>query len=92
MSSYILSDQGANFLSELVLEICKSVANQKKVILRATHPQTNGMVEKFNSTLIGKVSKVAGSSGKDILGSSPIPFLLFAYHTVIHDSTRESPF
>ena len=85
----LLSDRGANFLSELVLEICKFL-QIKKINTSGYHPQTNGMVEKFNSTLIGMISKVAESSGKD--WDRHLPFLLFAYRVSIHDSTRESPF
>ena len=48
------------------------------------------MVEKFNSTLIGMISKVDERSGQD--WDCHLPFLLFAYRTAIHDSTRESPF
>ena len=85
----LLSDRGANFLSELVLEICKFL-QIKKVNTSGYHPQTNGLVEKFNSTLISMISKVAESSGKD--WDRHLPFLLFAYRTSVHDSTRESPF
>ena len=42
----LLSDRGANFLSELVLEICKFL-QIKKINTSGYHPQTNGMVEKF---------------------------------------------
>ena len=45
------------------------------------------MIEKFNSTLIGMVSKVAASSGR--YWDTHLPFPLFA---ATHDSTRESPF
>ena len=85
----LLSDRGANFLSELVLEVCK-IPEIKKVNTSGYHPQTNGMVEKFNSTLINMISKVAESSGKD--WDRQLPFLLFAYRTAVHDSTNESPF
>ena len=85
----LLSDRGANFLSELVLEVCK-ILEIKKVNTSGYHPQTNGMVEKFNSTLINMISKVAESSGKDWYRQ--LPFLLFAYRTAVHDSTNESPF
>lgn len=85
----LLSNRGANFLSELVLEICE-LLRIKKVNTSGYHPQTNGMVEKFNSTLIGMVSKVAATSGRD--WDEHLPFLLFAYRAAMHDSTKESPF
>ena len=49
----------------------------KKVNTSSYHPQTDGLVEKFNSTLIGMVAKVAEQSGKD--WDRHPPFLLFAY-------------
>lgn len=62
----------------------------KKINTSGYHPQTNGLVEKFNSTLIAMISKVAESSGKD--WDKHLPFLLFAYRVAVHDSTKESPF
>ena len=85
----LLSDRGANFLSELISEICK-LLEIKKINTSGYHPQTNGLVEKFNSTLIAMISKVAESSGKD--WDKHLPFLLFAYRVAVHDSTKESPF
>ena len=79
----VLSERGANFLSELVLEVCE-LLRIKKVNTSGYHPQTNGMIEKFNSTLIGMVSKVAASSGRD--WDTHLPFPLFA---AIQHMTRQ---
>ena len=49
----LLSDQGANFLSNLVLELCKILG----VNTSGYHPQTDGMVERFNSTLTSMIAK-----------------------------------
>ena len=46
----MLSDRGANFLSILVQDICK-ILGVKKINTSGYHPQTDGLVEKFNSTL-----------------------------------------
>ena len=69
---HLMSDRGANFLSELVLEICKQL-QIKKVNTSGYHPQTNGLVEKFNSTLIGMISKAAETSGINIYPFSCLP-------------------
>ena len=45
----LLSDRGANFLSDLVTEICH-LTGVRKINTSAYHPQSDGMVEKFNST------------------------------------------
>ena len=86
---HLLSDRGTNFLSELVQGVCR-LLDIKKVNTSGYHPQTDGLVEKFNSTLIGMVAKVAEQSGKD--WDRHLPFLLFAYRVSVQESTRESPF
>ena len=45
-----LSDQGRNFESELISELCK-LAQVAKVHTPPYHPITNGQCERFNSTL-----------------------------------------
>ena len=45
-----LSDQGRNFESELISELCK-LAKVEKVHTTPYHPMTNGQCERFNSTL-----------------------------------------
>ena len=50
----LLSDRGANFLSNLFTEVCK-LLNISKVNTSGYHPQTNGLVEKMNSTVIDAI-------------------------------------
>ena len=45
-----LSDQGRNFESELISELCK-LAQVEKVHTTPYHPMTNGQCDRFNSTL-----------------------------------------
>ena len=45
-----LSDQGRNFESELISELCK-LAQVEKVHTTPYHPMTNGQCERYNSTL-----------------------------------------
>ena len=46
-----LSDQGRNFESEIIADLCK-LTGTKKLRTSSYHPQTNGQCESFNSTLI----------------------------------------
>ena len=46
----LLSDRGINLLSHLMLDVCK-LLGIKKLNTTAYHPQCDGMVERFNSTL-----------------------------------------
>ena len=85
----LLSDQGANFQLNLVAEICK-ICDMHKVSTMAYHPQTDGLVERFNKTLPAILPMYISSNQRD--WDKFIPFALFAYRTSIHESTKESPF
>ena len=61
----------------------------KKVNTSGYHPQSDGLVEKFNSTLSAMLSKVA-EAGKD--WDCHLLFVLFAYRNSVQGSTKESPF
>lgn len=84
----MLSDRGANFLSDLVQEVCR-LLSIKKVNTSGYHPQSDGLVEKFNSTLSAMLSKVA-EAGKD--WDCHLLFVLFVYRNSVQGSTKESPF
>ena len=84
----LLSDRGANFLSDLILEMC-SLLGIRKVNTSGYHPQTDGLVEKFNSTITSMISK---SLDVSVEWDKQLPLLLFAYRTKIQESTRESLF
>jgi transposase InsO family protein len=54
------------------------------------HPQTDGLVERFNQTLKAMLKKTAVDEGKD--WDKLLPYLLFAYREVPQASTGFSPF
>ena len=85
----LLSDHRANFLSDLVLEVC-SLLGMEKLNTFGYHPQTDVLVEKFNSTLI--ISMISKSSTRSDDWNERLPFLLFAYRVSAQESTKESPF
>ena len=85
----LLSDRGTNFLSDIILELC-SLLGIKKINTSGYHPQIDGLVEKFNSTLQNMIAKSTDPNTME--WDKRLPLLLFAYRSVIQESTKESPF
>ena len=72
----ILTDQGTNFTSQLLAEIYR-LLHVHPIRTTPYHPQTDGLVERFNKTLKALLRKAAVDEGKD--WDRMIPYLLFAY-------------
>ena len=85
----LLSDRGANFLSDLIAEVCRLLKIQK-INTSGYHPQTDGLVERFHQTLIQMLSLYVEKHGRD--WDQYLPFLLYAYRVSLQESVRESPF
>lgn len=85
----VLTDQGRNFQSQLLKELYH-LLHVNAIRTSPYHPQTNGLVERFNQTLKSMLRKSAAEDGKD--WDKMIPFLLFAYREVTQESTGFSPF
>ena len=85
----LLSDRGTNFLSKLVAEVCK-VFQIHKVNTSSYHPQTDGPVERFNSTLCQSLSTYVAKNQKD--WDDFVPLILFAHRTSISEAIGDSPF
>eukprot|EP00795_Rhopilema_esculentum_P005471 gene5471-biopygen457 len=82
----LLSDRGSNFLSSIVNEVCK-IMNTRKLNTTAYHPQTDGLVERFNGTLAEGLSMYVSSHQKD--WDRHIPMILFAYRVSPHATTGQ---
>ena len=72
----ILSDQGTQFLSSLVKDLCKLLGIQR-LKTTAYHPQTNGTVERMHSTLEGMLPRLK-PKGWDGRSKSRLPSSLFS--------------
>ena len=85
----LLSDRGAAFLSKLMAEV-NLLLGIHKVNTTAYHPQTDGLVERFNWTLTDMLAKTVDRSGAD--WDQRLPYVLFAHRSSMQQSTMESPF
>lgn len=72
----ILSDKGTNFTGSLITQIMEQMGIQK-ITTTAYHPQTNGVVERFNKTFKDMLAMYTSTHLKD--WDNYIPYLLFAY-------------
>ena len=83
------SDQGRQFESQLLKEVC-TLLQIKKTHTTPFRPQGNGMVERFNRTLLDMLAIAVGDHPSD--WEIHICKLCFAYNTSTHSSTGYSPF
>ena len=86
--SEILTDQGSNFTSKLLSELYQLLKIQG-VRTSPYHPQSDGLVERFNQTLKMMLRKVVTKEGKD--WGKLLPHVLFAYREVPQASTGFLP-
>jgi hypothetical protein len=85
----LLSDRGKQFLSE-VLRHVNEYLRVRKVNTTAYHPQTDGLVERFNGTLENLLAKFANDHQDN--WDDLLPYALLAYRTSTHEATHDSPF
>ena len=83
------SDQGRNFESNVIKELC-SLAGVDKSRTTPYHPMGNGMVERFNQTLLKMLGTLEEHQKHD--WKSFVATLVHSYNATRHDSTGYSPF
>ncbi len=84
----IHSDQGRNFEAALFQEVCK-LLGAHKTRTTALHPQSDGLVERYNRTLATQLAMYVEGHQRD--WDQHVPFLLMAYRSAIQESTKCSP-
>ena len=85
----ILTDRGTHFNNQLLQKLSNKF-EIKHLMSTPYHPQTNGLVERFNRTLIEALAKTAKDHVED--WDKYIAPILFAYRTSTHSTTKISPF
>jgi len=85
----LLVDNGPEFRSELLSEVCK-LLEVDKLHTTPYHPQTNGCIERFHLTLNRMLGKVVCENHKD--WDSRLPAVLSAYRASKHEWTGFTPY
>ena len=85
---HIHSDRGSQFESELFQKLCAALGITK-TRTTAYHPQSNGMIERFNQTLETMLSKYVSENHRD--WDRFLPLVMLSYRGSTHDSTGFSP-
>ncbi len=85
----ILTDQGTPFMSRLMADLCR-LLRVKQLRTTVYHPQTDGLVERFNQTLKQMLRRVAAEDKRD--WDLMLPYVLFGIREVPQASTGFTPF
>ncbi|GBM72728.1 Retrovirus-related Pol polyprotein from transposon 412 [Araneus ventricosus] len=82
------SDQGTNFNFALFTELCK-LLGILKTRTTALHPESDGMVERFNRTILNHLSLFVSKNQTD--WDTHLPLFLLAYRSADHEATGCTP-
>ena len=85
----VLTDNGTHFTSIMMKHLLQRLGITH---LYATpyHPQINGQIERFNSTMDAKIAALSNQYRSD--WDDKLPFVIFNYNTSYHSTTKTIPF
>jgi len=83
------SDRGKSFIGE-VAKYLTDLFQIKQKFTSGYHPQTNGLTERFNRTIIDESAKAVNDEKHD--WADWLPAKVFAYNTTVQSSTGYAPF
>ena len=84
----IHTDQGSEFDSDLVHEVCR-LLRIKKTRTTAYRPQSDGLVERHNRTIQGMLQATVNEARDD--WDNHLPYVMFAYRSSVHATTKCTP-
>ena len=89
MPSVIHSDQGREFENKIMQEL-RLLGGSHQTRTTPYHPESDGMVERFNMTLPMTLAMFAGKNRDD--WDDLLPAVMMAYRSSVHESTGFSPY
>ena len=84
------SDQGRNFESVLMKEVCKLLGINKTRTC-PLHPRGDGYIERFNRTLISMVASLLEPERNQRDWDERLPYAMLAYRSAVQESVGETP-
>ena len=91
MPRAIISDNGAGFASDVMKKSMREMGIRMRYVL-PYHPQSNGICEKLNGTVINMLSSYLQPPERQKYWSHYLSHDVFAYNTSTHMSTGYSPY
>ena len=85
------SDQGHNFESKVMLEVCNLLGIEKTRIT-PLNPKSDGMIERFNRTMIDVIQALLDPRKNQRDWDEVLPYAMMAYRSSVQESTRETPY
>ena len=85
----IITDNETHFTSTMMNKLIKQIG-ATHLYSTPSHPQTNGQIERYNSTMDAKIAVLSNLRKTD--WDDQLPFVTFNYNASIHSSTKQVPF
>lgn len=89
----ILTDQGANFTGELFTDVAGLIGSRRSTTT-PYHPSSNGLVERFNATMVAGLrhALLSPASPSSSSWAQALPAVVWAYNSTPQSTTRWAPY
>ncbi|CAF4427326.1 unnamed protein product, partial [Didymodactylos carnosus] len=85
----ILTDNGSHFTAKMMDELFQQIG-VTHLYSTPYHSQTNGQIERYNSTMDAKIAALLNEQKTD--WDDQLPFVTFNYNTALHATTKQIAF